>query len=121
MSEYEEPHSNSLISSVVRKLSGWRREPKDVVQRTGEEIQDWLISRLAEALGMPADEVDVRVPFADHGLDSRTAVKLSGDLEQWLGLELPPTLVWDYPMINRMVSFLEAESAAKFASPDAES
>jgi hypothetical protein len=39
-------------------------------------------------------------------MSSLTATILVGDLEDWLGLRLPPSLVWDYPSINAMTDYL---------------
>jgi len=61
------------------------------------EIESWLVAQLAELLGVAADEIDSRRPFAEYGLTSRQAVGLVGDLENWLQQSLPSTLVYDFP------------------------
>ena len=46
---------------------------------------------------------------------------LVGDLEEWLGLTLPPTLVWDYPSIAAIADFLlEQLRMEAVAGPDAD-
>lgn len=75
-------------------------------------IQAWLINKVSVALSLSPDQIDPRETFSSFGLDSRTAVSLSGDLERWLGRRLPPTLVWDYPTIDAIAEHLAA------ASPD---
>jgi acyl carrier protein len=84
------------------------------------EIRAWLVVQLAELLGVSADEIDVRQPFRDYGLDSAEGVILAGDLEDWLGRELPATLAWDYPTIEALASHLagEDEPAALAAADD---
>ncbi len=69
-------------------------------------IQEWLVQTLAEDLGFEAEEIDTNRPFAEYGLDSIAAVTMAGDLEDWLGLELPPTLLWDYPEIETLAQYL---------------
>jgi len=64
-----------------------------------EAIEEWLVAHLAMELKIEPCEIDVGEPFASFGMDSVAAVGLSGDLEDWLGRELSPTLVWDYPTI----------------------
>jgi acyl carrier protein len=71
-----------------------------------QEIEDWLVTYLAPLLSVHADEIDRRRPFAEYGLDSLAAVTLSGELERWLGRELSPTLVWDYPTIEALARHL---------------
>jgi phthiocerol/phenolphthiocerol synthesis type-I polyketide synthase D len=74
------------------------------------EIEAWLVRQLAEALAVSPDEIDVRRPFAEHGLDSAEGVILAGDLEEWLGRELPSTLAWDHPNIAALAAFLGEET-----------
>ena len=70
---------------------------RHVIQKTEQEIQDWLSFNLSSKLGIPAAEFDVRQPFTSYGLDSVQMVGLIGDLETYLGRSLQPTLAWDYP------------------------
>ena len=70
------------------------------------EIQDWLVDYLADLLEIESDEVDVTVSFDRYGLDSSAAVGLTGDLEEWLGREVNPTLLYDYPTIETLVQHL---------------
>ena len=70
------------------------------------QIQNWLVKYLAKELEITPDEVHVTIPFDDYGLDSYTAVGMSGDLEDWLGCELDPTLLYDYPTIDTRARYL---------------
>jgi phthiocerol/phenolphthiocerol synthesis type-I polyketide synthase D len=83
---------------------------------TAAAIQTWLVNRLAAHLEIPPEEVDLNMPFADYGLDSRTAVALAGELEELVGEEVPHTLVWDYPTITAIVRYLAGGPAE--AGPD---
>ncbi|MEM6610979.1 MAG: acyl carrier protein [Cyanobacteria bacterium P01_C01_bin.72] len=73
---------------------------------TAEEIQTWTVSYLAELLEIKPDEIDVTIPFDRYGLDSSAAVGMTGDLEEWLGYELDPTLIYDYPTIKSLAVHL---------------
>jgi acyl transferase domain-containing protein/acyl-CoA synthetase (AMP-forming)/AMP-acid ligase II/acyl carrier protein len=87
-----------------------------------QAIQAWVTARLVEHLKVGAAEIDVRKPFADYGLDSVMAVRLSGELEQWLGRRLPPTLLYDCPTVESLAVTLSAGSAqAPSAQPQASS
>lgn len=81
-----------------------------------EEIQNWLISRLAELMRVSPDEVDVHEPFANFGLNSIDAVSLSGDLEDFLRRPLPATLLWDFPTIEILSRHLSTEAAGDAAA-----
>lgn len=72
-------------------------------------IQAWLIDLIAAEAHLDAAAVDVRDNFSVYGLSSVAAIVLTGDLEDWLGIDLAPTLVWDYPTIERLAQFLAGE------------
>ncbi len=72
-----------------------------------EDIQAWLIAKIAEELNFDSEEINIEEPFARYGLNSMTAVSLSADLEDWLKIKLPATLAWDYPTIEALSKCLE--------------
>lgn len=82
--------------------SGDRPAPKPTQTFTAEEIQAWIVSYLADLMEVEPDEVDVTLPFEQYGLDSAEAVELSGDLEDWLGKNLNPTLLYNYPTVEAL-------------------
>lgn len=74
-----------------------------------EAIQSWLVAHLASLLKVNPRSVDVYAPFVSYGLDSAQAVGVAGDLEMWLGRDLGPTLVYDYPTIHTLARYLAGE------------
>ncbi len=88
-------------NSVVGETERYQHQPQ-----TAEAIQAWLVSKIGERLRVNPLDIDVREPFARYGLDSVAAVSLSGDLENWLGRRLSPTLVYDYPSIEVLAKYL---------------
>jgi acyl carrier protein len=76
---------------------------------TAREIEDWLIAHIADMRQLEHHQVDPRRPFVEFGLDSLAAMILMGDLEQWLGRELPPTLAWSYPSIETLARNLASD------------
>jgi acyl carrier protein len=70
------------------------------------EIQAWLIAYLSELLEVEPDSINVKVTFDRYGLDSSAAIGMTGDLGEWLGYELDPTLIYDYPTIEALVENL---------------
>jgi myxalamid-type polyketide synthase MxaE and MxaD len=71
-----------------------------------EGIQAWLVAKLSERLGIAAEAIDVREPFASYGLGSTEAVSLAGELAEWLGRKLSPALVYEYPTIEALARHL---------------
>jgi len=80
--------------------------------RSAAAIQAWLIGRLAQRLKVSPERVDPRAPFTSYGLDSLAAVRISGELEEWLGRRLSPTLAWEYPSIQLLARHLAGESVS---------
>ncbi len=79
---------------------------------TAVEIQAWIVSYLAELLEMDPDEVNATIPFDRYGLDSSAAVGMTGDLEDWLGRKLDPTLLYDYPTVEGLARHLGSDLKA---------
>lgn len=79
---------------------------------TRQAIESWLINWIAREIGLPPADVDTGKSLLNYSLSSVTAMMLVGDLEEWLGLTLPPTLVWDYPSIAEIAEFLVGQLAA---------
>ena len=77
---------------------------------TEEEIEVWLVSHLARHLNILPNEIAVNESFADYGLDSSVAVSITGDLAEWIGYELEPTLFWEHPNIKAIALYLAEES-----------
>ena len=73
-----------------------------------EAIAAWLISKITEHLKISNNEIDIREPFSVYGLDSISIVNLSGQLENWLGCQVSPTVLYDYPTIEALAQHLEA-------------
>jgi acyl carrier protein len=76
---------------------------------SADEIQDWIVNYLAKTLETTPDKIDVTAPFDDFGLDSATAIGMTGELEDWLGKRVDPTLVYDYPTIEEFSGCLAGE------------
>lgn len=81
-----------------------------------DSIADWLVQWIAKELGLPTGEIETEKSLLDYSLSSVTAMMLVGDLEEWLGLTLPPTLVWDYPSIAAIADYLTQELGSQGAA-----
>lgn len=94
--------------SDLEIVGTWRKPARREVALTADanDMTAWLIRRIADTAGVDPRQVDPRLPFSSYGLDSRAAVALSGEMEDWLGASLPPTLVYDFPSIAQLVSHL---------------
>ena len=86
--------------------------------RSKDSITEWLVQWIARELGLPPVEIETDKSLLNYSLSSVTAMMLVGDLEEWLSLTLPPTLVWDYPSIDAIADYLvEQLTTAVTGSP----
>jgi acyl carrier protein len=73
-------------------------------------IREWCVAYLARALDLPGQTIDPEMTFARMGLDSANSVFLIVELEDWLGLELTPELVFEHPTIGELARHLAARA-----------
>lgn len=80
-----------------------------VKEISAPEIQDWIVTHIADLLEIESEEVDVTIPFDRYGLDSSAAVGMTGELEDWLGKEVEPILLYDYPTVEALARHLSVD------------
>jgi acyl carrier protein len=81
-------------------------------QLDSARVLSWLKSRFAEWLEVKPEELDADRPIAQYGLDSINAVTLSVDLEEELGITLETALLWDYPTLGSLATYLTEKLAS---------
>lgn len=72
----------------------------------------WLREKVASRLDVEVSEVSEDTYFDDFGLDSTEALVLAGELEKWLGFELPGTALWYHPTIRELSAYIVEVSAS---------
>jgi len=88
---------------------------------TAESIQTFLVSNLAEVVGVPTAEIDVHENLENYGLDSAQAMIIISKLEQLLGFKPSPVLLWHYPNIAALSQRLSEEPSDDSPGKDAAS
>ena len=69
-------------------------------------IRDWCVEYLARTLDLLDHTIHPEMTFARLGLDSANSVFLIVELEDWLGLELTPELLFEHPTIEELARHL---------------
>ncbi|MFD7505023.1 acyl carrier protein [Streptomyces sp. NPDC059850] len=75
-------------------------------------LREWLAAEVAVLLGIEPETVDRSARFGEYGLESISGLTLAAAIEDHLGIELDPTVVWDHPSIDALAAHLiEAQAA----------
>jgi acyl carrier protein len=82
-------------------------------RRDPGRLRDWILDWLAKELKIARTEINPQENLLKYGIDSVIAIMFVGDLEDQLGLRLSPTLVWDFPTVDKIVDELLIESGAE--------
>jgi|GEM_PF-4326378 len=100
------PDSDALGDEPGRGVATVASIPEATAAATAAVVAEWLTAKVADRLGIPVTEVDPSQPFSRFGLDSASSVSLVGELEDWLGQELPTTLLYNHPTIDAVSRYL---------------
>jgi phthiocerol/phenolphthiocerol synthesis type-I polyketide synthase A len=103
----------SAVSEPQATSPAWSQMSAEDVHR---ELEAGLRVILARELHMPEAELELDRPFAELGLNSVMAMSVRRDTEQFVGIELSATMLFNYPTIVAL-----AEHLAKKLLPQTES
>jgi acyl transferase domain-containing protein/acyl carrier protein len=69
-------------------------------------MEAFLKEQVAKTLRLPVTRIDSNKSFRSFGMDSLTALEFRNRIEAGTELTLSATLVWNYPTISKLASFL---------------
>ena len=92
-----------------------RRPSLSEAKFSAAAIEGWCVEHIARTLGIPPSEVEREKEVERLGLDSAALVVLVVELEEWLGVELTPQLLFEYPTIAELARHIAEEHAAAAA------
>ncbi|XYI03831.1 type I polyketide synthase [Sorangium sp. So ce1128] len=84
----------------------------EMTLQTAEQIQGWLVARVADRKEIDARTVDPRERLSRYGVSSLEATSLLVELARALGRPLSPTLVWEHPTLESLARSLAGEASA---------
>ncbi len=82
---------------------------------TAGSLEDVVATLVAGELNVAVDSVDREGGFYDLGLSSVQLLSIAGELEQVVGAELYPTLLFEHPTVQRLAGHLHSEGLAAHA------
>ena len=74
--------------------------------KNADELAIWLQVWLVENVSLAPERINRQTNFTEFGVDSVNSILLTDDLERFLGIELEPTLLWEYSNIDALIQYL---------------
>jgi acyl carrier protein len=94
-------------SEKISKEDGVRERLLNAVpEEQGELLKKYVQEQVARALRMPSSKIGADQALGTLGLESLMAIELRNRLEADLKLKLSATLIWNYPTINQLITYL---------------
>jgi phthiocerol/phenolphthiocerol synthesis type-I polyketide synthase A len=84
------------------------------------ELRHGVRAILAGELRVAEDQIELDRPFAEMGLNSVMAISIRRQLEQFVGLELSATMLFNHPTIESFSNYLAIRLSPESAPPDDE-
>jgi thioester reductase-like protein len=114
----ENPCSKAEFLHLNADIEVLRQQIQSHCSSKQHQMQTWLVAKIAQLLAIAPQDIDICQPLSQYGIDSVQAISLLADLEQWLGKQLSPNLIWDYPTIEKLIQHLSGEFPAVESHPD---
>ncbi|MFJ5992223.1 type I polyketide synthase [Lentzea sp. NPDC092896] len=99
-----------LDEVVVEETAGEAAPDTEWAGLTGDELREYLVTavrrQVAGEVRLDPDELDVRRPLSEMGLDSVMTLVIRRRLEKLLQLSLPSTLLWTHPTVAGIADFV---------------
>ena len=96
-------HTSLEVSAGVAGAAAWAAAPEAAAALDPEGLLALIRNAVEAVVGNPVGD---NQPLMAAGLDSLAATELQQGLADSLGLELPSTLVFDYPTTSAMAEFI---------------
>ena len=98
------------IENLLKITEKEELQPKVEIQKTdSSSITDWVTLQISEALKLPAEEIELDIPFQEYGVDSILLADLVKQLEKQLGgnVSLSPTIILEHPTVGMLSSYFQ--------------
>lgn len=66
-----------------------------LMPKTFNEISDWIVKHISIQAEIDPSEVALDTDIVNFRLDSLILVNITTDLEEWIGMELSPSIFWE--------------------------
>ncbi|MCF6438846.1 amino acid adenylation domain-containing protein [Pseudoalteromonas luteoviolacea] len=101
----DNPKATQSMSSTPIQQPQHNAEPSVLT----EFVHNALFDIASAALDMAPNELDADESFADYGVDSILAIQMLDEINAKFNVNLPATLLFDYPSIDTLSAYIIAE------------
>ena len=86
---------------------------------SAEEVAGWCTRFIADRLNIEYRDINPEMEFDDFGLDSALITEMLIELEEWLGIELPPQIIFAESTVSKLSRVIAGQlvSSPKISSP----
>ncbi len=102
-------HEDTSTSAPAPAPAESEPEPAPPPGASVEELRTWLTGLVARRVGVDAASLAASESFSNFGMDSRALVSLSGEVADGLGIEVPPSLLYDYSTLEALAEHLHSK------------
>ncbi|KAI0400032.1 6-methylsalicylic acid synthase [Xylaria palmicola] len=100
-------------SSSSSSSSAGQGADSDAAPADKGDRQQWLTAKIRECIAAvlmisDLDEIDIRKPLSDFGVDSVMTVALRQKLQMAFKIKVPATLTWNHPTVNHLVAWFSS-------------
>ncbi|MCP4139987.1 MAG: SDR family NAD(P)-dependent oxidoreductase, partial [Chloroflexi bacterium] len=81
-----------------------------------DKVRRMLVKNVSKLLKVASEDIDTEAELNEYGFDSITLTEFANRLSEKYGLELAPTLFFEYPTIDSFAKYLTDEHQAIFAA-----
>jgi phthiocerol/phenolphthiocerol synthesis type-I polyketide synthase A len=115
MAPMQAADSAGAANQVAAPTLAWSLMAPDELRA---ELHHGLRAILAGELRIPEDQVEVDLPFAEMGLNSVMAISIRRQLEQFVGIPLSATMLFNHPTISSFADYLAIRLVPGMAGDD---
>jgi iturin family lipopeptide synthetase A len=83
-----------------------RERPENAPSSSQSDVRRLVLEWLCQRLGMQPTSIDPAAALSSYGLGSLDAVTLAGFLEQQMDRRISPSVVYDHPTVDKLVTHL---------------
>ncbi|MYZ46572.1 acyl carrier protein [Rhizobiales bacterium L72] len=77
-----------------------------------EFLRAWIVNYISSVLDMDKETFPTSEPFDSYGFDSAEAVIMAGVMEEEFDVEIDPSLFFEEPSVDGLISALRAAGLA---------